>query len=582
MIALVAISYIIFAPSGFLYEPIGWLDTFVYIGYGLNYPSHEFYYGYYKISRLVWIYILSFFWNLFRPEIVTPILASLFIVGQGILSYSVAYRFTRNLSSSTLIGLLVTLSPLFHNIGGWNYHNHPLAIFFLLALLLMPIERNRARISRYIITFSIISLCFFINPLFFTIIPAFIILCCAIENGEKTISMQLLLDKQSYIRRHIKFIFKYFILTFICITLLLCVSFYFTYGEFLFFKQNLHVIFESIFSNFQKPWVEPLSLKFLTHKYFYISFHIYIFSISIFLLLYYKFNNSFVKNKRINSLILVGYSLTFIIYIISIYMKIGVYNYNYHVFNFTIFAILPLSIFTSQYLNKYHSSIIFPSLLIFISIIFISPFAAKLKLLFAQCLPEYPLFLLIPILFLKFILIVVRRYFSNVFNFIKIVPFVAIVLFFITISYNLPIRSPDTGPLNRIMLRHYEKILLLDAEQLRTGRKPEQLNAVFRTAVIDKDIVGNTYIDRFAASFSELGLTSISYDASNQKLDTENIQKFLSISKTTNLIIFGSSLDIQKRAEKYFLDAGLKYNIVMYNYEVDNDLTVFMWVYKFL
>jgi hypothetical protein len=126
------------------YNPIGELDSFVYVGYGLYYAYPDFLDWYYKVSRVPWDLLEFIARHIFRPE---PAAFFLQFASFSLMSISVFSFFRRLISRSHALLLAVTsiFFPLFHSNGGADYHNTiagPLYFLMLALLAISIVERS--------------------------------------------------------------------------------------------------------------------------------------------------------------------------------------------------------------------------------------------------------------------------------------------------------------------------------------------------------------------------------------------------------------------------------------------------------
>ena len=109
--------------DGWLYSPIGWLDPWYYLGYGLNYSDPTFPFpGYYKSSRLPWIFVEFIARHLFNPILASWVL-QLGTLALG--SASLYFLFSRTLGRNAAFAgaALFAAFPFVHGNGGADYQN---------------------------------------------------------------------------------------------------------------------------------------------------------------------------------------------------------------------------------------------------------------------------------------------------------------------------------------------------------------------------------------------------------------------------------------------------------------------------
>jgi hypothetical protein len=145
-LVLIVASYFLFLffynPTLF-YNVIGWLDPYMYVGYGLYYGYPDFRDAYYKASRLPWDLLEFAARHLFRPKFAPLILQSFCC---SLMSASIFLYFQRLLgrSNALFLAILSIFLPILYMNGGADYHNAisgPL-YFLTLALLVAAIAEQ--------------------------------------------------------------------------------------------------------------------------------------------------------------------------------------------------------------------------------------------------------------------------------------------------------------------------------------------------------------------------------------------------------------------------------------------------------
>ena len=121
------------------YNPIGWLDPFVYVGYGLYYGYSDFSDWYYKASRLPWNFLEFTARHIFRPQAAAFFLQ---FASFSLMSISVFLYFRRLISQSNalLLAVVSIFFPLFPASGGADYHNTIAAPLYFLMLALFAVS----------------------------------------------------------------------------------------------------------------------------------------------------------------------------------------------------------------------------------------------------------------------------------------------------------------------------------------------------------------------------------------------------------------------------------------------------------
>ncbi len=132
-----------------LFTPAGWLDSWYYLGYGLNYTDPTYLNDYYKVSRLPWILVEFVARGLFSAVVASWVLQ----IGTLVLgSCSLYLLFSRTLGrSAAFVGAAVFAAfPFGHSSGGADYQNvlaGPLyALTWWLAIRCAELEECRKRL----------------------------------------------------------------------------------------------------------------------------------------------------------------------------------------------------------------------------------------------------------------------------------------------------------------------------------------------------------------------------------------------------------------------------------------------------
>jgi hypothetical protein len=108
--------------DGWIYSEVGGFDSWVYFGYGLNYPDPNYLDNYYKISRLPWILLEFVSRSVFDPVIATWIL-HIGSLALGIASLYLLFLRTLDRRSAFLGAAVFAAYPFAHSSGGGDYHN---------------------------------------------------------------------------------------------------------------------------------------------------------------------------------------------------------------------------------------------------------------------------------------------------------------------------------------------------------------------------------------------------------------------------------------------------------------------------
>lgn len=115
-----------------MFSPIGWVDAWYYVGYGLKYSDPSFLDGYYKISRLPWILFEHLARSNFDYYHASVILQLTLIIGTIFALYMAMLRTLGRVGAffGTLFYATYTFS---YASGGADYHNGCGGLFFALS-----------------------------------------------------------------------------------------------------------------------------------------------------------------------------------------------------------------------------------------------------------------------------------------------------------------------------------------------------------------------------------------------------------------------------------------------------------------
>ena len=175
----VTVVYLLFL---FFYNPwvfdngIGYLDPFLYVGYGLYYSYPDFIDWYYKVSRLPWDLLEFVARHIFLPGAATFFLQAFSF---SLMSVCVFFGFRRLISSSNalLLAVLSIFLPMLQASGGADYHNTIVGgLYFLtLALLSISIAEGSILFAGYAGAAAAASL--HTNPVLILLAPAVALQC---------------------------------------------------------------------------------------------------------------------------------------------------------------------------------------------------------------------------------------------------------------------------------------------------------------------------------------------------------------------------------------------------------------------
>src|SRR4051812_17490785 len=118
----------------FGFDPAGWLDSFMHLGYFWHYPAHLSGLDHdYKASRLPWIlpgYVVHWLGD---PAAASVVLGLSTLSAGGIALYLLVRDLTRDRAAAAVIAAAWTSCTWAHGIGGWNYQVLAATDYFLFA-----------------------------------------------------------------------------------------------------------------------------------------------------------------------------------------------------------------------------------------------------------------------------------------------------------------------------------------------------------------------------------------------------------------------------------------------------------------
>ena len=122
----------------FGFDPPGWLDPFLYVGYFWHYPEHlPLFDGYYKVSRLPWVLPGFVVHSLFDPIAASYVLMWIVLASGGAIAYFLTKDALEDRYVATVASVMYVSFTGSHGIGGWNYHVLAAANYYLLACWLV-------------------------------------------------------------------------------------------------------------------------------------------------------------------------------------------------------------------------------------------------------------------------------------------------------------------------------------------------------------------------------------------------------------------------------------------------------------
>jgi hypothetical protein len=120
--------------DGFGFDPPGWLDSFMYLGYFWHYPEHLWVFddnSNYKISRLPWLLPGVAAHALFSPVTAARVLAYGTLASAAVALYLHVRDAIQDRYAAAFVGVLLACCTGMHAPGGWYYHALPAAGYYL-------------------------------------------------------------------------------------------------------------------------------------------------------------------------------------------------------------------------------------------------------------------------------------------------------------------------------------------------------------------------------------------------------------------------------------------------------------------
>lgn len=331
---IVAINLI--APS--LHStPSSYLDPWMYLGYGYDYPDPTFpldnWDGYYKESRVPWIWIIYIYHKIFSINFAFFLAISIMIITFFCLVRLVPQK------NSLVFHLLATsavVSPLYFSSGGFLYHNSAinLLIVIFLSFILKPLQNWY---FTNLITISSLITALIINPLTICIfLPLILVFYKKIFSKKISYYLQLF---------YIFFLVEQIILFFGLLNEL-------NGRPFKFWAAQLNLFFAD--RKLVESFWDPISLSLITNNFF--NFFISVSIIFSIILLFFK----------VNIYINFSYIISYILFVFLHFSGIPIFNSEYMVNPLTFFAIVVAFsnsfnlYFMQQNIKLFYISIFYP------------------------------------------------------------------------------------------------------------------------------------------------------------------------------------------------------------------------------
>jgi hypothetical protein len=124
------------ANSEWLYNPIGWIDPWVNVGYFLQYSDPQFGAGYYKAARLSWIIPGFIAYHVFQPIVANYVLHMGCLILSVLFLYLTIARLLGKAVAFAIAACFAVFYPI-HGSGGWDYQNAAAGAFYMIAFYML-------------------------------------------------------------------------------------------------------------------------------------------------------------------------------------------------------------------------------------------------------------------------------------------------------------------------------------------------------------------------------------------------------------------------------------------------------------
>ena len=178
--ALVALSpfLLLLFNTEWFYDPLGWIDTYIFLGYFKHYLDPTFFPYDYKIARLPWI-LIGYVFNLLLPIVAAQTLLHVLCFSAAIAAmFLLVYQLFRSSVLATFISMALGFYTYFHGneAAGWEYHNVPGGAFSLiLMLLLAKTKMSGVKRARLAVIGIVATVCVLVNPLLINFAPLLLV-----------------------------------------------------------------------------------------------------------------------------------------------------------------------------------------------------------------------------------------------------------------------------------------------------------------------------------------------------------------------------------------------------------------------
>lgn len=120
--------------DAFGFDPPGWLDSFIYLGYFWHYPEHLWVFddnSNYKISRLPWVLPGAAVHSVFSAVTAARVLAYLALASAAVALYLHVRDAIKDRHTAAFVSVLLACCVGMHAPGGWYYQSLPAAGYYL-------------------------------------------------------------------------------------------------------------------------------------------------------------------------------------------------------------------------------------------------------------------------------------------------------------------------------------------------------------------------------------------------------------------------------------------------------------------
>jgi hypothetical protein len=173
LVSLLPLLLLLFNTDWF-YDPVGWIDTYIFLGYFRHYLDPTFFPDDYKIGRLPWV-LVGYAFNTLLPMVLAQDLLHVLCLSTTTASmFFLIYQLFRSLALATFVSMALGFYFASHGnpAGGWEYHNLPGgALYLVLMLFLTRVGLSDVNRWKSTLVGVMASLCVLTNPLLVNFLP---------------------------------------------------------------------------------------------------------------------------------------------------------------------------------------------------------------------------------------------------------------------------------------------------------------------------------------------------------------------------------------------------------------------------